>query len=52
MKKQGYTQAQTKHTMFIRHSREGRVIGLIVYEEDIKREMDRLKASLAIEFEI
>ena len=38
--------------MFIKHSGEGGVTVLVVYEDGIKREMDRLKASLAIEFEI
>ena len=58
VKKQGYTQAQIDHTMFIKHSGEGGVTMLIVYVDDIiltsddQREMDRLKASLATKFEI
>ena len=57
-KKQSYNQAQTHHTMFIKHSGDGRVTFLIVYVDDIiltgddLKEMNLLKASLASEFEI
>lgn len=58
VKKQGYSQAQTDHTMFIKHSEGGKVTVLIVYVDDIvptgddQEEMERLKVSLAAEFEI
>ena len=35
VKKQGYTQAQTDHNMFIKHSEKGGVTVLIVYVDDI-----------------
>ena len=58
IKKQGYTQAQTYHTMLIEHSRDGRIIVLIVYVDNLiltsdnQREMDWLKTILVLEFEI
>ena len=58
VKKQGYSQAQTDHTMFFKHSKDGRLTVLIVYVDDIiltgddQKEMERLKTSLATEFEI
>ncbi|XP_022883644.1 uncharacterized protein LOC111400457 [Olea europaea var. sylvestris] len=54
---QGYKQAQSDHTMFIRHS-GGKITILIVYVDDIVLtgdhydEMERLKKALATEFEI
>ena len=57
VKKQSNDQAQTDHTMFIKHLEGGRVSVLIVYVDDIiltgddLSEMNRLKASLASEFE-
>ncbi|RVX19263.1 Retrovirus-related Pol polyprotein from transposon RE1 [Vitis vinifera] len=58
VKNQGYFQAQSDHTMFIKHSNDGKIAILIVYVDDIiltgdhVTEMDRLKKSLALEFEI
>ena len=58
VKNQGYVQAQSDHTMFIKHSNDGKIAILIVYVDDIiltgdhVTEMDRLKKSLALEFEI
>lgn len=49
---------QTDHTMFIKHSEDGKTTVLIVYVDDIiltgsdLAKMDLLKKSLAIEFEI
>lgn len=34
-KKQGYSQEQTDHTMFIKQSKRGKVMVLIVYMDDI-----------------
>ena len=58
VKKQGYTQGQTDHTLFVKFSSEGKITILIVYVDDIiltrddLTEMDRLKRSLATKFEI
>ncbi|RVW73986.1 Retrovirus-related Pol polyprotein from transposon RE1 [Vitis vinifera] len=58
VKNQGYVQAQSDHTMFIKHSNDGKIAILIVYVDDIiltgdhVTKMDRLKKSLALEFEI
>lgn len=58
VKNQGYVQAQSDHTMFIKHFDDGKIVILIVYVDDIiligdnVTEMDRLKKSLALEFEI
>lgn len=58
MKKQGYTQGQADHTMFIRHSPEGKTTILIVYVDDIiltgddLSEMKNLKNQLASELKI
>lgn len=58
IKRQGYVQAQSDHTMFIKHSDDGKIAILIVYVDDIiltgdnVTKMDRLKKSLALEFEI
>ena len=58
VKKQGYTQGQTNHTLFVKISSVGKIALLIVYVNDIiltKNDlinMDRLKRSLAIEFKI
>lgn len=57
VKKQGYTQAQADHTLFMRHSR-GKVSILIVYVDDIiltgddQEEIGVLKGRLAREFEV
>lgn len=51
-------QSQPDHTMFYKHSKEGRMAVLIVYVDDIILtgddvfELDRLKKALAREFEI
>jgi hypothetical protein len=58
IKSQGYTQEQGDHTMFIRHSHDGKIAILIVYVDDIiltkddVLEMNRLKTSLSSTFEI
>lgn len=58
VKNQGYTQAQSDHTMFVKHSKDGKIAVLIVYVDDIILtgddliEMERLKKSLASSFEI
>ncbi|KAH9722152.1 retrovirus-related pol polyprotein from transposon RE1 [Citrus sinensis] len=56
--RQGYRQSQADHTMFTRVSAKGKITVLIVYVDDIILtrddlvEMDRLKQSLATDFEI
>lgn len=58
MKRYGYCQSQTDHTMFYKHNREGKVAILIVYVDNIvligddNEELERLKKRLATEFEI
>ena len=58
VKSQGYTQEQVDHTMFVRHSQDGKIIVLIVYVDDIiligndMLEMNRLNQSLLSEFKI
>lgn len=58
VKKQGYFQEQSNHTLFMKFYPEGKILILIVYVDDIiligdeMVEMDRLKKSLASEFEI
>ena len=58
MKKQGYSQAQSDHTMFIKHWAEGKMAILIVYVDDIivtgsdEEEINHLKQGLATEFEV
>ena len=58
MKKQYYQLAQADHTLFYKHSTSGNITILIVYVNDIiltdkdQVEMERLKKSLAEEFEI
>lgn len=58
VKNQTYVQAQSDHTMFIKYSNDGKIAILIVYVDDIiftgdnVTEMDQLKKSLALEFEI
>ena len=53
-----YTQGQIDHTMFYKHSCNGKIIILIVYVDDIiltgsdEKEMLRLKKALARSFEI
>ena len=54
----GYTQGQSDHTLFIKHSNDGKVVILIVYVDDIIvtgnyiNKVRRLKEVLAREFEI
>jgi hypothetical protein len=58
MRKYGYHQSQSNHTLFLKHSNEGKIIALIVYVDDIvvtgndTVEMGKLKTYLAKEFEI
>ena len=58
VKDQGYAQAQSDHTMFVKHSEKGKIAILIVYVDDIVLtgdyliEMEWLKKSLASSFEI
>ena len=58
VKKHGYLQGQANHTLFIKHSLDGRVAILVVYVVDIIvtgsyfEEMKLLKEILAREFEI
>ena len=58
VKRQRYSQAQTDHTMFIKHSRDGKVTIFLVYVDDIiltgddENEMNQLKTCLVVEFEI
>lgn len=58
LKQHGYTQGQTDHTMFIKHSSVGKMAVLIVYVDDIvltgddKEEIPRIKNVLTKEFEI
>ncbi|RVW27193.1 Retrovirus-related Pol polyprotein from transposon RE1 [Vitis vinifera] len=58
IKHYGCTQSQVDHTMFYKHSNEGKVVILIVYVDDIVlteddcNELEKLKRKLAEEFEI
>jgi len=58
MQRFGYKQSQADHTLFIKHSSQGKVTALIVYVDDIvltgndDGEMQNLKLRLANEFEI
>ena len=58
IKLQGYIQSQVNHTMFYKHSREGKIVVLIVYVDSIiligddSLELERLKKALTREFEI
>ncbi|CAJ2666701.1 unnamed protein product [Trifolium pratense] len=58
MKKQGYIQGQTDHTLFTKFSQDGKIDVLIVYVDDIVLtgddivEMARVKEKLALDFEI
>ena len=58
VKNNGYIQAQTDHTMFIKHSSDGRIVVLIVYVDNIiltgddVSEMNQLKRCSTSEFEI
>jgi hypothetical protein len=54
----GYKQSEANHTLFIKHSTQGKVTALIVYVDDIAlignddREVQNSKHRLANEFEI
>ena len=56
VKKHGYIQGQTDHTLFNKHSLNGKISILIFYIDDIlltrnnTNEMDKLKEVLANEF--
>ena len=58
VKKLGFLQSQTDHTMFVKHSPEGKRAIMIVYVDDIiltgdyLEEIQHLKCVLAQEFEI
>ena len=58
IKLQGYIQSEVNHTMFYKHSREGKIVVLIVYVDDIiligddNPKLERLKKALTREFEI
>ncbi|KAK2977889.1 hypothetical protein RJ640_022680 [Escallonia rubra] len=58
VKRRGFKQAQTYHTLFYKHSKEGKIAILIVYVDDIiitgddRGELDTLKLYLAGEFEL
>lgn len=59
VKGHGYQQSQADHTMFYRHSPDGKIAILIVYVDDIKltgssdsEELGRLKRKFADDFEI
>ncbi|WRX30654.1 Reverse transcriptase [Theobroma cacao] len=57
-KRYGYQQGQTDHTLFFKHSQDGKKTILIVYVDDIilteddTKKMERLKKTLRSEFEI
>lgn len=58
VKRHGFTQSQADHTMFFKHSREGKIAILIVYVDDIIMtgddivEISDLKRRLEAEFDI
>ena len=58
VKNLGFKQSQGDHTLFVKHSNEGKRAVLIVYNDDIiltrddNGEIDKLKKLLALEFEI
>ena len=58
VKSHGYTQSQEDHTMFFKHSNEGKIVVLIVYMDNIivtgddHLEIKRLKMLLARDLEI
>ena len=58
IKSHGYSQGQTDHTLFVKHSSNKRVTVLIVYVDDIMligddfNEMEEIKRLMAMEFEI
>ena len=58
VRRHGYCQSQADHTMFYKHSKEGKIAILIVYVDDIiltgddSAELKKLKERLVDEFEI
>jgi len=58
VKKQGYTQGESNHNLFIKYNPSGKITILIAYVDDIfltgddVTEIERLKRNLAVEFEI
>ena len=58
VKGNGFTQCQTDHAMFVKHSKEGKTALFIVYVDDIviigddQEETEWLKRLLAEEFEV
>ena len=54
----GYSQGQTDHTLFVKHSSDGKITTLIVYIDDIIltrgnfKEMEEIKRLMAMEFEV
>ena len=58
IKGHGYTQGQTDHTLFVKHTLDGKTTVLIVYVDDIiltgdnSREIEELKRMMAKEFEV
>ena len=58
VKKHGYSQCQTDHTLFVKHSPAGKLVVFIVYVDDIilvgdyEEEIRTIKSFLAAEFEI
>jgi hypothetical protein len=58
VRRHGYCQSQADHTMFYKHSKEGKIAILIVYVDDIiltgddSAELKKLKERLADEFKI
>lgn len=57
-KKEGFTQCHSDHTMFVKHSLEGKITLFIVYVDDIvitgddHNQIDHLKSFLVREFEV
>lgn len=58
VKKEGFTQCQSDHTMFVKHSLEGKVTLFIIYVDDTvitgddHNQINHLKSFLAREFEV
>ena len=58
VKREGYNQAQSDHTLFTKHSKEGKIAILIVYVDDIiltgndQMEIEVLKKKMGKEFEV
>ena len=58
IKRFGYSQCQSNHTLFVKHTTEGRTVIIIIYVDDIiligdhEEEIGKLNSFLAHEFEI